>query len=354
MTEMISPDSRLGHLILQDNSAEISSIWPDSHTVFITDEHVRKAHPFLFDFKTTVVLKPGEQNKTLDTIRFLYQKFLQYHVDRTWHIVGIGGGVICDLTGFAAATFMRGLPFSFVPTTLLAQVDAAVGGKNGCNYQGYKNLAGTFAIPQKVIFNFELLKTLPRSEITNGIAEIVKHACIADASLFNFLEIQGTHLFHLEKEAVKKSVAASLAAKSDIVKMDLTDQGTRHILNFGHTFGHAIESRYGLSHGESVSLGMRTAVFISHALGRLKEADCRRINRLMDQLQLPARHDMDAEKIMDAVLRDKKRQRDRIRFVCLSGIGRADIIPLQVSQIRIFFEQYSSAAASPEKGLNHD
>ncbi|MFO7867459.1 MAG: 3-dehydroquinate synthase [Candidatus Aminicenantes bacterium] len=343
MNDVIFSGSGLGRFILHQDASKIPLLWDRDNTVLVTDARVRTLHPYLFEDRTTLVLAPGEKNKSMESVHWLYRKFMQCHVDRSRHIVGIGGGVICDLTGFAAATFLRGVPFSFVPTTLLAQVDASAGGKNGFNFGGYKNMVGTFAVPREVIINFDLLKTLPRKEILNGMAEIVKHALISDSRFFSWLERTGANLFHLKKADLKRAVTASLIIKSDIVQKDLTDQGKRHVLNFGHTFGHALESRYGISHGESVSVGMSLACFISHSLGKLQEVQHKRILTLMRRLDLPVHHAFNPEDILDAVSRDKKKQRDRIRFVGLSGIGRAEIMPLLIPQIRTFSEKYLQA-----------
>ncbi len=353
MTQTFFPDSSLGEFILHPDAKTISALWPERQTVFITDKNVAAAHAYLFQANDGIVIQPGEENKNMDTIQSLYRTFLHRGVDRSWHIIGIGGGVICDLTGFAAATFMRGVSFSFVPSSLLAQVDAAVGGKNGCNFAGYKNLIGTFSIPDKVIFNFGLLQTLPRREITNGIAEIVKHACIADKNLFAFLERKGDQLLQLKPAAVNRAVAASLTIKSSIVKQDFSDQGVRHVLNFGHTLGHAVESKYGLLHGESVSLGIRMAVFVSHALRRLQPEEGCRIHRLMDKLGLPSRHDSDPDEIMDAVLKDKKKRQTRIPFIGLSAIGRAEILSLSTTRFESLLKAYLSSSGFPGKEASH-
>ena len=174
-------------------------------------------------------------------------------------IVAIGGGIVCDVAGFAASTYMRGLSFGFVPTTLLAQVDASVGGKNGVNLHGYKNLVGTFAQPGFVLCDPELLRTLPTEEVRNGFAEVIKQAAIGDALLFSFLEAGPDAALSLDRAAIDRIVYDCLKVKTNIVKEDELETGERRKLNFGHTVGHAVEKVHGLRHGEAVSIGMMAA-----------------------------------------------------------------------------------------------
>ena len=184
-------------------------------------------------------------------------------------MVGIGGGIVCDVAGFAASTYMRGIRFGFVPSTLLAQADAAIGGKNGVNVGGIKNIAGVFKQPEFVLVAFELLKTLPRSERLCGLAEIVKHAVIASGDLFAFLERETDALLALDPAALHRALAESIRIKSAIVSADAKEGGERRKLNFGHTLGHAIEKEIGIPHGEAVSIGMVAAARISAARGMI-------------------------------------------------------------------------------------
>ena len=338
--------------IWQDEISRIPSLWKEKNVVFITDGNVRHAHPGLFCVRPALVLEPGEKNKTLDTIHSVYQKFMKLEVDRSWHIVGIGGGIICDMTGFASATFLRGIPFSLVPSTLLAQTDASIGGKCGCNLNGYKNLIGTFAHPEKVVFCLNLLSTLPQREILNGFTEIFKHALVADAGFFSFLEKEGKRIIQLNRSVLEHAVTASIAIKKNIAKKDERDLGDRHILNFGHTLGHAVESEYSLSHGSSVSLGISFACFVSKLLNRLNKTDYQRILHLMLHLGLPIRRSFDPDQIMKAVVRDKKRRNGIIRFIGLSGIGSPEIIPLEISQIHNFLKKFAPST-DLAKGAGH-
>ena len=228
-------------------------------TVIITDENVFGLYSCSFPQWPVVAIKSGEKNKTLRTVSEIYREFLKMNVDRHWLVVGIGGGIVCDIAGFAASTYLRGLDFGFVATTLLAQVDAALGGKNGVNLLGYKNLVGTFNQPGFVICDFKMLETLAGKEVRCGLAEIIKAAVIADSTLFDFLEKNIESCLSLRREALEYAVERSCRAKIDIVGRDEREKEERKKLNFGHTLGHALEKVCGLNHGEAVGIGMYVA-----------------------------------------------------------------------------------------------
>jgi len=207
--------------------------------VFITDTNIFRLYGKFFTETPTIVLGTGEQEKNLNTIQRIYQQLMEFEADRTTVITGIGGGMVCDITGFAASTYMRGLRFNLVPTSLLAQVDASIGGKNGVNLRKYKNIIGTFTQPEHVLLDFNLLKTLSQREVTSGAAEIVKHALVGSNSFFSYLEKNSSGLCLLEPDVVEMAVMESIRIKSEIVRADATEKDQRRILNFGHTFGHA-------------------------------------------------------------------------------------------------------------------
>jgi 3-dehydroquinate synthase len=275
----------------------------------------------------------GEQIKNIDTVERIYEFFLENNVDRSSFVVGIGGGIVCDITGFAASTYLRGIPFGFVPTTLLAQVDASIGGKNGVNFRGYKNMIGTFNQPRFVICDMETLKTLPVEELRCGFAEIIKHAAIADESYFNYLENHVESLLNLDMKNLEKTVYDSLVIKSEIVNRDEKESGERRKLNFGHTLGHAVEKVQGLHHGEAVSTGMSFAVDLSVKLRKLEKAEAQRLKDLLLRFDLPVSVNGDISILAEALSKDKKREGEFIHFVLLEKIGKAVVEKIPVSQL---------------------
>ena len=301
--------------------------------VVITDSNVLRCHGFRFSDYDTIDIEPGEQNKTMETVEKIYEKFLEWELDRSSFVTAIGGGIVCDVAGFAASTFMRGIDFGFVPTTLLAQVDASIGGKNGVNFLGYKNLVGVFNQPQFVLCDTDLLYTLPERELACGLAEVVKHAVIRSASLFEFLEQEWASLLSLQKDTVEKVINDSIVIKSWIVQSDALEKGERKKLNFGHSLSHAIEKEGQLSHGEAISIGMVMASKISAARGMLAHQEVDHIISLLKNLKLPTELSSSRDLILDAVKKDKKRQGEDIHFVLLSEIGKAEVSPMTYTEL---------------------
>jgi 3-dehydroquinate synthase len=234
----------------------VSAYLPGGHTIVITDENVGRLYQNRFPAADTITIGCGEKHKTLDTLAFIYDRLIALEADRASFIVGIGGGIVGDICGFAASTYMRGLRFGFVPTTLLAQVDATVGGKNGINFKGFKNMVGVFQQPEFVIVDTGLLKTLPPEEIASGLAEIAKHACIADPAYFDTIERGCDAIDAMDQAVLLDLVHQSVVIKARVVNRDEREAGERRKLNFGHTLGHAIEKTLGISHGAAVSVGM--------------------------------------------------------------------------------------------------
>lgn len=279
--------------------------------VVVTDTVVRSLHGERFPGWPVVEIGTGEGAKTLETAMEIYRAFLRHEVDRSSLVVAIGGGIVCDVAGFAASTFLRGLPFGFVPTTLLAQVDASVGGKNGVNLLGYKNLVGTFTQPAFVLCDLDLLRTLPEAEVRNGLAEVVKQAAVSDEGLFAFLEANSAAALRLEPGVIDRIVHDALKAKIGIVSGDEREKGERRKLNFGHTIGHAVEKVHAFRHGEAVALGMKAAARLSVAMGLLSPGDEERIGRLLAAFGLPKGTEIDAGLVGDALRKDKKREGGR-------------------------------------------
>jgi 3-dehydroquinate synthase len=305
------------------------------NTVVIVDCNVLYLHrEKLSSYKRLIEVEPGERMKTLKTVEAIYERFLQWELDRSSTIVGVGGGMVCDISGFAASTYLRGIPFGFVPTTMLALVDASVGGKNGVNYHRYKNLVGTFNQPGFVLCDFTFLETLPYNELKNGLAEAIKSALIGDESLFEYIENNRQEISSLNDDAIKKVVYDSLNVKISIVSRDEIEKGERRKLNFGHTIGHAIEKTTGSSHGEAVSVGMVMSAKLSERKGALAKKDVERIEEILNYFKLPVRFEGDQEAIMDAIRKDKKREGEDINFVFLDGLGRSWIEKIKISEFQ--------------------
>lgn len=307
-------------------------------TVIVTDKNILRLHKDElaktgFDL---IEIGFGEQAKNLKTAEGLYKKFLELELERNSLVIGVGGGIVCDVVGFAASTYLRGIRFGFVPTTLLAQADASIGGKNGVNFEGYKNLIGTFNQPEFVLCDLEMLKTLPVNELKAGMAEIIKHAIIADTELFSYIEENLERILSLHRTALEKIVYDSIAIKSNIVSADEKEKNERRKLNFGHTIGHAIEKNTAIIHGEAVSIGMVAASKISVEKGILAEKEFQRIELLLEKIGLPTslkELKLDKKKIVDAILKDKKRENEKIKFVLIEGIGRAVIEEIKIEEL---------------------
>jgi len=320
-------------VMIGESLSNLGRYLPVEKTVIITDKNVWRVHGKEFPACRVIKIEPGEKTKNLDTVRDIYEKFLKFGIDRSSFIVGIGGGVVCDIAGFAASTFLRGIRFGFVSSTLLSQVDASVGGKNGVNLCGYKNIVGVFNQPEFVICDLSLLSTLPERELLNGFAEIIKHAAICDKELFTFLENNHKKALSLDRDIIGKLIYESVKIKSGIVSRDEKEKGERRKLNFGHTFGHAFEKTLGILHGEAISAGMIIASRFSVKKSLLKEEEFERLKRLIEFFGLPVKLPCDRIKVIDAVKKDKKRDKLSLHFVLLSGIGSAVVKEIPISEL---------------------
>ena len=284
-----------------------------------------------------MTLRAGESHKTLASIERIYDTLLAARVERDTPILSLGGGVIGDMAGFAAATILRGVPFVQIPTTLLAMVDASVGGKTGVDHAAGKNLIGAFWQPRAVLIDPAVLDTLPDRELRNGLAECVKHEVIRDAEGFSRLEESVDSILSRDPAALAELIAHNVRIKAAVVAADPHERGERAHLNFGHTLGHAVErvSDFSYGHGESVSLGMVAAARLAVSLGLFAEADAGRIERLLARIGLPTGGmRLDVDEILASTAGDKKVQAGKVRFVLPDRIGhviiRADVPPDKV------------------------
>jgi len=326
----INGSAGISEIMVGESLKNFREYLPGGKTIIITDKNVNELYGHFWNDLPVVIIGTGEKIKTLATVNKIYGQLMKFQADRSAFIVGIGGGIVCDIAGFVASTYLRGIRFGFVPTTLLAQVDASVGGKNGVNFKGFKNIIGTFNQPQFVICDPEVLHSLPAMELSNGFAEIVKHTLIADEVMFSYLENNYEKAINLDKEVISKLVAHSNQIKSGIVNRDEKESGERRLLNFGHTFGHAIEKISYVSHGQAVSLGIVIAAKLSRKLCYISDESVDRIIRLLQHFNLPVNGKFDHQKLVKAVLKDKKMTNGKIAFVLLQEIGKAKVeeIPL--------------------------
>ena len=270
----------------------------------------------------------GEQHKNLDTVKHIYSWLADHKAERGHMIIAVGGGVIGDLAGFVAATYLRGMPFAQVPTTLLAMMDASIGGKVAVDLEQGKNLVGSFYQPKFVLSDVETLSTLPARELTSGWAEAIKHGLILDNNLLNLFEEKHNEIISLDSEIATDIIRKSVAIKAQVVSKDERETlGIRILLNYGHTVGHAIESTTGYSkylHGEAVSIGMMAAASLSKSMEMMSGVEVERQKNLLQKYNLPTTsNDIDADKIIEAIKSDKKTVGGSVNWVLLETIGKA-------------------------------
>lgn len=276
-----------------------------------------------------IILPDGEAYKNSATLNTIYDALLQNRCERSTTLIALGGGVIGDLTGYAAATYLRGVPFIQIPTTLLSQVDSSVGGKTGINHPLGKNMIGAFYQPQLVLADIDTLQTLPAREFSAGMAEVIKYGLIRDAAFFDWLEINMASLMRLDEAALSYAIFRSCQNKAEVVAKDEHEQGDRALLNLGHTFGHAIENAMGYGvwlHGEAVAAGSMMAADLSQRMGWLTTAEVTRIQKSFEAAHLPITPpNLGVERYLDLMGLDKKVENGKIRLILQQGIGKAVI-----------------------------
>jgi len=327
----------IGSGLLESAGTLIREVVPARKAVVISDENVARlyADRLLSSLKsagyevTLVTFPPGDASKSLRQAEVIYDRLAEIGLERREPIVALGGGVTGDLAGFVAATWLRGVPFIQVPTTLEADVDASVGGKVAVNHASGKNMIGAFWQPRRVIIDVQCLNTLDDRDLRAGLAESVKHGIIRDAEFFTWHERHTDQLLACDERALTYLVEQNCRIKASVVEADERESGLRAILNFGHTLGHALEAalQYAWRHGECVAVGMVAACIIAQRRGTFSEADVARITGLLEQLSLPTRipDQVAADLLLEMMRRDKKVQAGRIRFVLPVRIGRVEI-----------------------------
>ncbi len=292
------------------------------------EELVKTIHPVCKEL-VSFVFPEGEASKNLDTVKELYEFLILHKFDRKDLLIALGGGVTGDLTGFAAATYLRGIDFIQIPTTLLSQVDSSIGGKTGVDFQAYKNMVGAFHMPKLVYMNIKTLSTLPDREFNCGLGEIIKHGLIKSRDYLSFISKNREQIKKREPEVLKELIYGSCMIKKEVVERDPKEMGERAMLNFGHTLGHAIEKKmnFQMLHGECVSLGSIIALYLSYQTGRITKADYEENRALIewfDYPSLPA--DISREELVQITKVDKKMENGAVKFILLKEIGEAEIV----------------------------
>jgi 3-dehydroquinate synthase len=332
----------IGSGILAQTGRWLSEQGFSGKLVIITDPAVNKLYGEALNqrltegsFSASTLLVPeGEEQKSLETAGRLYYELTACYAERTTPILALGGGVIGDLAGFVAATYLRGVPLVQMPTTLLAQVDSSIGGKVAIDHGRLKNMIGAFYQPSLVIADTSTLKTLPAEEFASGLAEVIKSAAIKDEKFFIFLEENLNKIKSHDEEALEEIVFQSAKIKADVVAKDEMDLGLRNILNYGHTIGHAVESvsDFRIEHGQAVAIGMVAAARISNQMGILDINEVIRLREVIEQAGLPTEMpDLKPEEIIQAMKHDKKVRENKVRFVLLKSIGNV-FVSDEVSQ----------------------
>ena len=333
-----SYDIYIGSALDKELKKFISSAGFSKKALLLTDTNVEK----LFGDRIRLVLESagldvelvtipaGETSKSLTEAEKIYTAAIEFGLDRKSAIFALGGGVVGDLTGFIAATYLRGIPFVQIPTSLLAQVDSSVGGKVAVNHKLGKNLIGAFYQPKAVFIDLDMLNTLYSREIASGLGEIVKYGVISDSALFKYLEENAQRVIALDYDVMKNVIARSCEIKAEVVSKDEKEGGLRRILNFGHTMAHAIEeateySKY--THGEAVAIGMIGAAYISRVLGKIDDATLERLQNLIDKLGMISRaEDCNVEHMLKTIFRDKKTINGKINWVLMDSIGKVSVV----------------------------
>lgn len=311
---------------------------PKRRVVVVSDTNLdRHYHSLISDFDH-VLIGLGETSKTLHTLDYIYRQFIELGVDRSTFILAIGGGIVTDVAGFAASTFMRGLEFGFISTSLLGQVDASVGGKNGVNVDGYKNMVGTFTQPRFVICDVAMLRTLNEREFRTGLAEMIKAAIIADAELFEMLEKVDFSALHSDVELLMELVYRAIKVKATIVERDERESGDRRLLNLGHTLAHAIEkSSSKFNHGEAVACGLALVADAACRRAVLPEQTKERICALLSRAGFTLTPPVEMAKLLKAVKKDKKAEGDDIYVVFPHTIAHCEVERMPLEDFKALF-----------------
>ena len=318
----------------------VSGLLPEKGVIIITDDNVSRLYGDKFPKIPVFSLSPGEESKKLKVIEYLAEQLLQAGIDRSGFVLAVGGGVVCDIAGFLASVYMRGIRCGYVSSTLLSQVDASTGGKNGVNLGGTKNMLGTIRQPEFVICDPGMLQTLPDQEYLSGLAELIKTAVIGDKELFDLIEKSFEKIMSRDTDLLAILVTKSVIFKGLVVSEDEKETGLRRILNFGHTFGHAIEMQKGVRHGFAVASGMVLATEFSFKRRYINLVEKQRIIRLLERFKLLTELDLTGNQMEKLVLHDKKKTGTEIHFVFTQGVGKAIVEKVPVDEVLDFYNKF--------------
>ncbi len=316
----------------------LTNVAPSSSAIIITDENVYGLYKEQFSDYRTIVIPAGEKYKQQATVNEIIDKLIRMEADRKTTLIGIGGGVVTDITGYVASIYMRGIRFGFVPSTLLAMVDASIGGKNGIDIGVYKNMVGVIRQPSFLLFDVNLLQSLPDSEWSNGFAEIIKHACIKDEVMFQELTQHTLHSYQSNTQLIASLVQRNALLKTGVVQQDEFEQGDRKLLNFGHTLGHAIENQYQIMHGQAVAIGMVYAGIISAQLLGFESLEP--LKNVLLNYGLPTTFEFDKSATLAILKMDKKRDNKSIHYILLEKIGKGVINQISLQEIETIIQSF--------------
>ncbi len=325
--------------VLDGKFSAIDKMVDKSQAIYITDENVYALHQKKFKGKKTIVFPAGEEHKQQATVDFIIEALLNFGATRQAVLIGVGGGVVTDMVGYVAGVYMRGVAVGFVPTTILAMVDASIGGKNGIDVGLYKNMVGLIRQPQFIVYDFDFLQSLPKHQWENGFAEIIKHAAIKDAKMMKELSENNLAFYQKNKKALATLIEKNVQIKVKVVQKDEFEKGDRKLLNFGHTLGHAIENEHALLHGHAISIGMVYAAKISQVLQGFNG-----VGFLVETLQkygLPTAMRFDIDAAMEVMQKDKKNAKDGMQYVLLNKIGKAVYEPIPMKTLYKLIKLYS-------------
>ncbi len=320
----VKAESKPSRILIGEKLSNLNQYIEGRNAIILTDSNILKYYSNDLPKGIPIIeMGLGEKNKTLHTIEMIMGRLVELEADRTSFLLAIGGGIVCDTGGFAASVYMRGIPFGFVSTTLLSQVDASVGGKNGVNFEGFKNMVGVFNQPEFVLCDNHMFSTLEQEDFRSGFAEIIKAGAIKNASLFHFCKENAGKAINNDEETITSMVYESVKIKSLVVEADEREKGERRLLNFGHTFAHALEKMTGLTHGKAVGIGMVLAAQVSRKLGMLSKEDVNELTDVIKSYGLPTKSEIPARDLFSVMKQDKKRVGDSIHIILLEKFGHA-------------------------------
>jgi 3-dehydroquinate synthase len=321
---------------------DISNFATKEKILLLIDEVVYAENKSIFENYTFILVKAGESHKVQNTVDNVIAQMLELNIDKSYILVGVGGGTVTDMAGYIASIYKRGIGLGLVPTSILGMVDAAIGGKNGVNVGMYKNMVGTTYRPKFILFCYSFLEKLPRLQWINGFAEIIKHACIQDEAMFNALMQHNIDYYIENANALQELVQHNVQLKMNIVIEDEFENADRFLLNFGHSFGHAIENVKELPHGFAISVGMHLAALVSEELVSFPKAQTQQLLNLLEKYELPTAIPFSFTDALQILQKDKKRNAAYINYVTLHNIGKASFKKIELASLQFLEDTVNS------------